>query len=143
MVRHNFLLPDGTEGQKNRPDAQSRLRMLFVVGKILDVEYSLRGVASATQKASYAVTMAHRVADARKELADIQKLAPTDEVAAISEIATGVSLKLNNEAELTAAANKVGELGRKFATAETGDKLAAIDPLIPKPDKYRGEVFKP
>jgi hypothetical protein len=143
MVRHNFLLEDGSEGKVNKTDSQNRLRMLFVTGKILDVEFSLRGVASATQKATYAVTMAHRVADARKQLAEIQKLAPTDEVAAISEIATGVSLKLNNEAELTAAADKVAALGKKFATTETGDKLAAVDPLIPKPDKYRGEAYKP
>jgi hypothetical protein len=143
MVRHNFLLDDGTEGKVNKADSQNRLRMLFVMGKILDVEFSLRGVASATQKATYAVTMAHRVADARTQLAEIQKLAPTDEVKAISDIASSVSLKLNNGAELTAAADKVGELGRKFATAETGDKLAAVDPLIPKPDKYRGDGYKP
>ena len=143
MVRHNFLLDDGTEGKVNKPDAQNRLRMLFVVGKILDVEFSLRGVASATQKATYAVTMAQRVGAARTQLAEIQKLAPTEEIAAITEIASSVSLKLNNEAELTAAANKVGELGRKFATKQTGDKLAAVDSLIPKPDKYRGAPFKP
>jgi hypothetical protein len=143
MVRHNFLLEDGSEGKVNKTDSQNRLRMLFVTGKILDVEFSLRGVASATQKATYAVTMARRVADARKQLAEIQKLAPTDEVAAISEIATGVALKLNNEAELTAAADKVAALGKKFAAAETGDKLAGVDPLIPKPDKYRGVAFKP
>jgi len=143
MVRHNFLLDDGTEGKVNKQDSQNRLRMLFVMGKILDVEFSLRGVASATQKATYAVTMAHRVADARAQLAAIQKLAPTDEVKAISDIANGVSLKLNNAAELTAAADKVGELGKKFATTQTGDKLAAVDPLIPKSDKYRGDGYKP
>ena len=142
-VRHNFLLEDGTEGKVNKADSQGRLRMLFVVGKILDVEFSLRGVASATEKASYAVTMARRVADARKSLADIQKLAPTEEVGAIVEVANGVSLKLNNGTELNAAAKKVGEFGRKFATTQTGDKLAAVDPLIPKPDKYRGNPFKP
>jgi hypothetical protein len=87
--------------------------------------------------------MARRVADARKALADIQKLAPTEEVGAIAEIANGVSLKLNNGPDLTVAAKKVGELGRKFATTQTGDKLAAVDPLIPKADKYRGKVFNP
>jgi hypothetical protein len=143
MVRHNFLLPDGTEGKVNRTDSVERMRMLFVIGKILDVEYSLRGVASATQKATYAVTMAHRVADARGQLVEIQKLAPTPEVGAISEIAAGAALKLNNAEQLNAAADKVAELGKKFAAAETGNKLAAIDPLIPKPEKYRGEPYKP
>ena len=80
---------------------------------------------------------------ARKSLADIQKLAPPEEVGAIVEVANGVSLKLNNGTELNAAAKKVGEFGRKFATTQTGDKLAAVDPLIPKPDKYRGNPFKP
>jgi hypothetical protein len=60
MVRHNFLTPSGEEGKVNREDDINRKRMMFAVGTILDLEYSLRGVASATQKATYGITMARR-----------------------------------------------------------------------------------
>jgi hypothetical protein len=143
MVRHNFLQPDGTEGKVNRADPPDHLRMLYASGVILDLEYSLRGVASATDKAVYGITMARRVAAVRTKLADVQKAAPTDEVASILAIANGVSLKLNNAAPLTAAADQIADLGKKFAQNETGAKLAGLDSMIPKPDQYRGKVFQP
>jgi hypothetical protein len=143
MVRHNFLQADGTEGKVNRVDPPDHLRMLFAAGTILDLEYSMRGVASATEKATYGITMARRVAAVRTKLTDIQKAAPTDEVAAILAVANGVGLKLNNAAPLNEAADKIAELGKKFAQNETGAKLAALDPMIPKPDQYRGKPFQP
>jgi hypothetical protein len=143
MVRHNFLQPDGTEGKVNKTDPQDHLRMLFATGAILDLEYSLRGVASATDKATYGITMARRVASVRTKLTDMQKAAPTDEVAEILTVANGIALKLNNAAPLNEAADKIAALGKKFASTETGAKLAGLDPMIPKPDQYKGKVFQP
>jgi hypothetical protein len=143
MVRHNFLQPDGTEGKVNRVDPPDHLRLLYATGIILDLEYSLRGVASATDKATYGITMARRVAAVRTKLADLQKAAPTDEVAEILTIANGIALKLNNAAPLNEAADKIAVLGKKFAQTETGAKLAGLDPMIPKPDQYRGKVYQP
>ena len=62
MVRHNFLTESGDEGKVNKEDDQNRKRMMFAAGAILDLEYSLRGVASATEKATYGITMAQRTA---------------------------------------------------------------------------------
>jgi hypothetical protein len=143
MVRHNFLQPDGTEGKVNRADPPDRQRMLFATGVILDLEYSLRGVASATDKATYGITMARRAAALRTKLADVQKAVPTDEVASILTIANGVQLKLNNAAPLNEAADKIDELGKKFASTETGAKLAGLDAMLPKPDQDRGKVYQP
>jgi hypothetical protein len=143
MVRHNFLQEDGNEGKVNKEDDQNRKRMMFATGAILDLEYSLRGVASATQKATYGITMAQRTAGLKKKIAEIQKAAPTDEVAQIVTTVNGVALKLNNQAQLTEAADKVAELGKKFSSAETGDKLAGLDPMLPKPEQYRGKPYQP
>lgn len=143
MVRHNFLTPDGSEGKTNKADDQNRQRMMFATGAILDLEYSLRGVASATEKATYGITMAQRSAALRKKLAAIQAAAPTDEMAQILTIANAAALKLNNKAPLEDAADKVSELGKKFSSTETGDKLAGLDAMIPKPADYKGKVYQP
>jgi hypothetical protein len=143
MVRHNFLKPDGEEGKVNREDDINRKRMMYALGTILDLEYSLRGVASATQKATYGITMARRVAGLKKKIEEIQKVAPTDEMAQIITAVGGVALKLNNQQELDGAADKVAELGKKFGENETGDKLAGLDPLLPKPEQDRGKPYQP
>ena len=143
MVRHNFLNPDGSEGKVNKEDDANKKRMMFATGAILDLEYSLRGVASATEKATYGITMAQRAAGLKKKLEAIQKVAPTDEMAAIIAAASGAALKLNNKDELIQAADKVAELGEKFSTTVTGDKLAGLDAAIPKPEQYRGKPFQP
>jgi hypothetical protein len=143
MVRHNFLMPDGSEGKMNKEDDANKKRLMFATGAILDLEYSLRGVASATEKATYGITMAQRAAALKKKLEAIQKAAPTEEMAAIITAASGAALKLNNKDELIQAADKVAELGQKFATTVTGDKLAGLDAAIPKLEQYRGKPFQP
>ncbi|MGI9088043.1 MAG: cytochrome c family protein [Chthoniobacterales bacterium] len=143
MVRHNFLTPSGDEGKVNKEDDANRKRMMFAAGAILDLEYSLRGVASATEKAVYGITMAQRAAAAKKKLEAIQKAAPTDEVAQILAAAQGAALKLNNKAPLDEAADKVAELGKKFGQTETGDKLAGLDAMLPKTEQYRGKPYQP
>ncbi|MEP6686517.1 MAG: cytochrome c family protein [Verrucomicrobiota bacterium] len=143
MVRHNFLTPGGEEGKVNKEDEANRKRMMFATGAILDLEYSLRGVASATEKATYGITMAQRAAAAKKRIEEMQKAAPTDEMAQILTVANGAALKLNNKAPLEEAADKVAEFGKKFGQTETGDKLSGLDPLLPKADKYRGKPYQP
>jgi hypothetical protein len=139
MVRHNFLQ---TDNKSNAAPSQEHARMLYAVGAILNVEYSIRAVARSTVKATYAITNAHRAAAARKELERIQSLAPTDQMAAIIAVADGVKLRLNNGPELTAAADKIADLGREFATKVAGDQLAGIDSILPGPDKYKGTPYQ-
>jgi hypothetical protein len=136
-VRHNFLRTGGKENADNTPE---RKRVMFVVGNILDLEHSLRGTSLATERGNYAVTLARRAASVRARLADIQSKAPTEEVGAIVEIAHGVKLSLNNGAELSAAADKIADLGRKFADAHDGAALAPIDELIPAAADYLGQA---
>ncbi len=138
-VRHNFLRTDGKSNADNTPE---RKRVMYVIGSILDLEHSLRGTALATVKGSYAVTMARRANAVRTRLADIQSKAPTPEVAEIVQIAQALKLSLNQKAELTAAADKIAALGRKFADASHGAALAAIDALIPAPEAYRGKAHQ-
>ena len=117
--------------------------MMCATGEYVDREYSLRGVASATEKATYGITMAQRANAVRQKLAAIQKAAPTDEMAQIITIANAAAMKLNNKAPLDETADKVAELGKKFGATETGDKLAGLDPMLPKAEQYRGKPYQP
>ena len=44
---------------------------------------------------------------------------------------------------LNEAADKIDDLGKKFASTETGAKLAGLDPMLPKPDQYHGKPYQP
>ena len=134
-VRHNVWYT-----KKNRPAPASRKRMMFVVGKALDLEYALRGVAKATQKKKYAVFMARRAAAARKDLAKIAGLISAPELKAILKVAGQAKLKLNNEKQLLAAAKKIAAAARKLADGYDGSTFSALDPLIPKPENYKGKA---
>jgi len=135
-VRHNvWYTEDNTEADLNRK------RSLYIVGKILDLEYALRGVAKASESGDYAIAMAKR---AKKALAFLNKIDETVDDAQLSEIistASSVKLKLNNEAALTTAADAVASSAKKFAANNDGSALAGVDGLLPTVDKYKGTVF--
>ena len=139
-VRHNFF---ASAGKVNAEDTPARLRLLFAEGALLDLDYSLRAVGRATEKATYAINYARRVKAVKAKLAQINQAAPTPEVAAALAATEGVSLKLNNSAELDAAADKVAAQAQAFAKAHDGSDLAALDSLLPKPDSYKGTAYVP
>jgi hypothetical protein len=137
-VRHHFL-----SGTKNQEDSQDLKRMLYVVARVVDLEYSLRGLAKATVKATYGVSMAKRVVAAKASLKKISDVLPKPEIQEIITIADGVALKLNNEAAIMDAAEKISAAGKKIASSFKGADLAAVDPLIPPSSQYKGPVFSP
>lgn len=137
-VRHNVWY---NKGASNPEATQNRKRMLFVVGRVVELEAALIGVSKATAKDNYALKMAKRADDARKAVAALANLLPNaPELKAIADVGQAAGLKLNNEAELVAAAGKVSEQGLKFSNGYDGSGFAAIDQYIPGPDKYKGEV---
>ena len=133
-VRHNVWY-----SKPNDEASAARKRMMYIVGKALDLEFALRGVAKATQKAAYAVSMAKRAAAARKAMNKIAGAVKTPEIEAIVAAAGAVKLKLNNAANLTAAADKISTAAEKFSNAHDGSKFAAVDALVPGADKYKGK----
>ncbi|MEE2868133.1 MAG: hypothetical protein VYE69_23025, partial [Pseudomonadota bacterium] len=137
-VRHNTWYNKG----KSNPEASiERKRMLFLVGRIVELETALIGVSKATEKKDYAVKMAKRASNATKVMASLAKLLPeAPELGEIQEIASGAKLKLNNQDELTDAAAKISVLGLKFADTYDGTTFAAVDKYIPGADKFKGPV---
>ena len=131
-VRHNVWY-----SKANDEASAARKRMMYIVGKALDLEFALRGLAKATKKASYAVSMAKRANAARKAMKKIAGVVGTSEINAIA--AADVKLKLNNAANLTAAADKIAAAAEKFSGAHDGSKFAGVDAMIPGADKYKGK----
>ncbi len=133
-VRHNFL---GTDGLANAPSSPERLRVMFVVGVMADLEASLRATASASEKAAFGITAAQRAARQKRRLYEISQLVENPQVQAAMQAALGVRLKLNNREALVAAADEIGRAALEFAATADGASLAAIDPLLPQPAQYK------
>jgi hypothetical protein len=133
-VRHNFLRSGGTV---NVPSSPERLRVMYIVGVLADLEASLRATAAASEKANFGVAAAQRAARQKRRLYEISQLVQNPQVAAAMDAALGARLKLNNREALIAAADEIGRQAYEFAATADGASLAAIDPLLPTPAQYK------
>lgn len=133
-VRHNFLQ---SGGKVNAPSSPERLRVMYIVGVLADLEASLRATAAASEQATYGVSAAQRAARQKRRLYEISQLVENPHVAAAMKAALGVRLKLNNREALIAAANEISSQAYEFAATADGATLAAIDPLLPTPAQYK------
>lgn len=133
MIRHNFVRGKNTSNAKT---PQNRLRVMYVVGSMLDLEYALRGVGKATNSGKYYKVKMARAKVAYNRLAGMNKAA-----GGIPEVQNLVNLfnKLNfrNKNHIITAANYITIQARKFTKNHDGSKLAAIDIAIPAEKNYK------
>lgn len=134
-VRHNYA-----DGKSNRPISKERKRVLYVVGRMLDFEHGLRGVAEVTSAKEYAKTMAKRTALAAQHLQKIADATGDADVKAMVAIYDQNDLKPNNKSTLLGKAGKAQKIAMKFADSHDGSKLSGVDSLIPT--KNRGTAMK-
>ncbi len=140
-VRHNLWY---NQGKSNAEADLERRRMMFLVGKALDLEYALRGVAKATAKAQYAVEMAKRAKRAALGLkAVVDSGAKAPELDELMKIAGSAKVSLNNEAALTKAADAVAVQAKSLASKYSGKEFPMIDALLPKAGEYKGAAYQP
>lgn len=133
--RHNFVR--SADGKQNVESSIERRRLLYIVGQALELENSLRNVGKATEKAKYAVNMAKRVKIASNKLTEINGKLNLPEIKQMLDAANGAKLKVNNEAELVAAAGKVAAANKKLAKAYDGSAFGAIDGMLPTQADYK------
>ncbi|MFN5708623.1 MAG: cytochrome c family protein [Planctomycetota bacterium] len=133
-VRHNFLRTAGRENAVSSPD---KLRLLFVVGLIADLEFSTRATAVATEKSAYGVAVAQRAARAAERLYAAQQKLNDPLLQQALETFAVVELKTNNANQLNAAADRLAQLGQEFAASRDGTALGAIDSDLPPASTYR------
>jgi hypothetical protein len=133
QVRHNFL-----HGGENEAATPERLRVLYVVGKVVDLEFSLRALSKAKEDGDFAQSMTARVAAVRDSLAAIEGAVGETHAAAIGAIRKlGEGLGVGDSDALTAAADGVRASGMALA-AKLGDgaDLEGISALLPDPSTY-------
>ena len=138
-LRHKFLR---SEGKKNEEVSPERKRMLYVVGKALDLEYGLRALAQATEQGTYAAILTKRLQRVVDDLQAIDALLPIPDVKAILSLAKGIELKIGNQAALADAADAIAAATRAFASARDGSRLTDLDQLIPQAEQYKGKPGK-
>lgn len=139
-VRHNTWHNNAKE---NREAGAERKRMLYTLGTAAELEAALQAMAKATTRGRYGVTMAKRAEIAKLRMRRLARATRLPELIQIVDTAGAARLALNNEKELTTAANKVAEIARKFSATYDGSELAAIDRYLPDAKKYKGEVKAP
>jgi hypothetical protein len=150
-VRHHFL--GGTTNAEATPE---RKRMLYLVGRIVDLEYSLRGIAGASEAGIFVKGMNARITAVKGELQKIiaqlpegaartdvmAVLAAAPKPAAARDPGTGpTAIKITNKDAVLAGAETISALGQKISDTYKGEDLAALDPLIPT--AVQGTPFAP
>ncbi len=136
-MRHHFL-----GGKTNTEATPDRKRMLYLVGRVVDLEYSLRGIAGAVERGAFVQGMNRRIASATAELQKIADKLPdgaakTDVLAVIAAAvkpaaaADGTGLKITNKDAVLAGAKTISDLGQKMSATYKGTDLAALDSLLP------------
>jgi len=135
-IRHNTWHNGGKDNPVAGPERQ---RMMYAVGLAVELEEALRAVSKSTTPARYAVAMAKRAHAARRKLRQAAVTLAMPEFMEMLRAAHSTNLRLNNGPALEAAADRIAEAAKQLASAHDGTQLAAIDALLPGPDKYKGK----
>ena len=130
-IRHNFLDSylngDGTVNAERPVEHQRRLAVL---GRMLAVEYGLRGLAEATEDGVYAKAVERRLRRATTDLYQVARAADLDEANEMVTLALAAPSEPGARASLLDAARRASELAQAFESSHDGTRLAALDPLL-------------
>jgi hypothetical protein len=132
-VRHTFL----SHGGKNVPSSPERLRLMYIVGLVADLEFSTRATGEATSKGKYGLTVANRAVAAALKLQEIQATLQHPLLADVLGAFAEAELRTNNSAALSAIADRIRQAGLQLTGQLDGRQLAFLDPQLPPPSAYK------
>ncbi len=142
-VRHNFLNDDpkarAEQGTNNDSTAEEK-QIFYVVGKTLDLEFALRGLASATTEGTYLTAMGERAQNAYDAL---KGLGGMDSVLSQVPLDGGkVKVATGNKAEYVGAADGIRKVAKTIESdkGKFGTALSAAASKVPT--SYHGEVYE-
>lgn len=139
-VRHNLLK---SENKENVEAPIEQKRKLYITGRLLDLEHSLRALANATEDGAFATAMTLRVNNAKAKVEEINGQQKAAEFDAIIAAAGSAELKINNKDALIKTAVQIAEQAKKWSEAANGADLGGVDSLLPSADQYKGAVYTP
>ncbi len=134
-VRHNVWYTDS-----NDASSIERRRLMFLLGQVLNYEYALRALATASENGEFAIAVAKQAKLSQRRLARLHQMQPIDEIKAVLDIADSTTLGLNKDKELNQAADRVATLVTQMAGKYDGAEWSGVDVVLPKPEKYKGTV---
>lgn len=179
-IRHNFVLDESVNAHVatlwhdpsrhgNTRTVEGRLRVIFVLGQMVDLEVSLRGLARATEENDFSDEMIGRIEGVYELLAEdiLEEIVAIDEEEAeegadeprerpeLEEIEAVVKIieplweKLDDDgfnkdetAEYVAAADSISALARQFGRRD-GSNLEVLDPLELLPEDFFESAYDP
>ncbi len=138
-VRHNFGTEESDENHVTPPE---RLRLMYVVGAVVDLEQSVRALTRATARAVYAQSLAERARRAAAQVADLSDLLRLPELDSLVDMALMARLRMNSPGKMGRLADDIAAQAMALATRYDGTTFAAIDQLLPPEDSYHGRVYE-
>jgi hypothetical protein len=130
-IRHSFLestLSDDAPVHALR--SIERQRLMYVAGRMLALEYSVRALAQARRFGRYTKTFQTRVEEAIEHLNRIVEATDSLEVAKALNAVADLRFVPDNAAALLRAAEEIATASAAFVDTNTGAGLQRIDPLI-------------
>ncbi len=129
-IRHNFLHAGFAAGNvENSAPNMYRRRIIFVLGRMMDVEFSLRGLAESTTDGRYRKAMRKRLYDAVVRLDALCKIEYFPEVAGllaeIEKLGEGGSY-----GEASGLADRLCNVAKRFSIAADARSLEGVDKLL-------------
>lgn len=137
-IRHNFLSSAGApDNPTNRPASAEEKRKIYVVGALVDLEFSLRNLAGVQEKGGdFHGAMVERVNRVRKKVDAILAAVDLGEIsAAVGALPDPIDESTPIASDL---ADRVGAAARKFAASSPD--LASIDGQLPA--EVKGSAYK-
>lgn len=129
-IRHNFLEAQWSDDQTNDKRSPERKRMMYVIGRALDYEYSIRGLAKADQRGIYGKAMESRIKSAHRELRKILQLVDIPEIKQILAVGRETNLAPSNTEALLTTADSIRGRAQHFEDEYDGSQLEDVDRLI-------------
>lgn len=139
-VRHNFASSDGAPNAPTNQIAPiEHRRKLYVLGTLVDLELTLKNLASVQEPGgTFHTAMLERATAAKAKLA---KMTETVELPGIKAAVDALPAELTAETEVDAAwAEALGAAGKEFAASNDGTALEALDAELPT--EFKGTVHK-
>lgn len=137
-VRHNFL--SSPDGDTNQPASDERKRVLYVVGVMVDLEFTLRNIEKSTEDGPFREAMRERAASLQQRIDALLDAASISELAEVQAALPETLDASTVDAELV---ETVSTSARAFAENHDGSELAAIDDQVPGEDDYVGTPHTP
>jgi len=140
-IRHNFVSSNtAPDHPGNRPASIAELRRLYVVGALVDLEYSVRNLAHAQQAdGAFYQAMQKRVNKVRGR---VQGLLKRVQLPGVSAALAKIPQSVTKSAQVSdAMADGLQAAARAFVKENDGSTLAGLDAELPK--KYDGDAYQP